>query len=542
MPTTGLTIGLTIGSRCVGAALCKVSSLGTDAYRPAVQRDRVNGHKGHKLHRIGAICLTLLIGATVLLTAPKPQESLADDSNPRVVNGEDTGRDQFPYLVALLGTEQYQQEGAYLAQFCAGVLTTRLTVVTAAHCVVDPEASALGAIRTIDPSELLAGLGPVLKSGSIPTFAVAGIAVHPDFNPRTGGFDLAVLTLTEEVNGRRVLLPILPAEHDRYAKPGTAARIAGWGSTQQEPLTYPNELHSGSVTLFPSGTCGRGENYSLQAKTFYGFNAQEADPESMLCAAGVGSRGVIIDSCQGDSGGPLVVGRGSNARLVGITSWGVACASQRPGVYTRIENMTGFLVRQGALGRSQPTVPPVVAAIPLHQAIRVTFQPTGLDVPPTGYAATATDSSTGTSQTCYALPRKDEVRPSCVIPGLANGNTYQVAGIATTDLGDTPPSAAQAVTPLPVPTPGRIVEWRWLSTTSVRIFVTRSDGNGTPLLQPRVVCVPIDGGPSRSAAIRDGSATLQSLQRVRNLCSVSATNAYGTAISVPRVLPVARSR
>mgnify|MGYP003289271441 CR=1 FL=1 len=54
--------------------------------------------------------------------------------------------------------------------------------------------------------------------------------------------------------------------------------------------------------------------------------------ETMVCA-GDG----VHDTCQGDSGGPLMAWNGRSFVLVGITSWGFACAHPAyPGVYTRL--------------------------------------------------------------------------------------------------------------------------------------------------------------------------------------------------------------
>jgi secreted trypsin-like serine protease len=466
----------------------------------------------------------------------------ADTPDPRVVNGTSADQGQFPYLVALLETERYHRDGAFLAQYCAGVLTTVRTVVTAAHCVSDPESSVLGQVRTIQPSELIAGVGAVLKTSAIRTFTVARVDVHPQFDPRSGRNDLAILTLNAPVPNGRPLLPMLPAEHKAYAKAGTTAHIAGWGSVRTFPPTFPRTLHTGVVTLFPARACGGGRGYSVDSTPFAGFGADEVDPASMLCAIGVSSGGAVVDSCQGDSGGPLVVGTGRQARLVGITSWGLDCAGDRPGVYTRIESMTTFLRSHDALGRTEPTVAPQLQVTALHQGIRVTFVDSSLDVPAIQFAATAVDPSTGTANVCYAKQRFDEIRSSCVIGGLTNGSTYEVSGFAATDLGDSPTSQPQVATPLPVPTPGRIVSWRWLDGRTARISVTRSEGNGSALATPQVVCLPIDGGASHRASVRNGTAVVHGLRRVRHLCSISARNDYGTAVSVPRVLPIPRSR
>ncbi len=49
----------------------------------------------------------------------------------------------------------------------------------------------------------------------------------------------------------------------------------------------------------------------------------------------------LVDTCQGDSGGPLMVFTDLKQwELVGITSYGYGCATEHPGVYTRI---TAFL-------------------------------------------------------------------------------------------------------------------------------------------------------------------------------------------------------
>lgn len=55
-----------------------------------------------------------------------------------------------------------------------------------------------------------------------------------------------------------------------------------------------------------------------------------------LCAYS-GSKGVGI--CIGDSGGPLF----SNNKLIGISSWGVACAKGYPDGFTRISTFVPWI-------------------------------------------------------------------------------------------------------------------------------------------------------------------------------------------------------
>ena len=58
---------------------------------------------------------------------------------------------------------------------------------------------------------------------------------------------------------------------------------------------------------------------------------------NMFCA-GTGN----TDSCQGDSGGPAVI----DNKLVGIVSWGLACASEYyPGIYTKVSNYYKWITK-----------------------------------------------------------------------------------------------------------------------------------------------------------------------------------------------------
>lgn len=63
------------------------------------------------------------------------------------------------------------------------------------------------------------------------------------------------------------------------------------------------------------------------------------------------NRGRILDSnicttspvgegmCMGDSGGPLAAGM----KLIGVVSWGIACANQQPDVFARVSSFVPWI-------------------------------------------------------------------------------------------------------------------------------------------------------------------------------------------------------
>ena len=57
-----------------------------------------------------------------------------------------------------------------------------------------------------------------------------------------------------------------------------------------------------------------------------------------LCAARPGK-----DSCQGDSGGPLFIQQEGGFTQIGIVSYGYGCATELPGVYTRLDIFTPWV-------------------------------------------------------------------------------------------------------------------------------------------------------------------------------------------------------
>lgn len=63
--------------------------------------------------------------------------------------------------------------------------------------------------------------------------------------------------------------------------------------------------------------------------------------EGHICAHAAGG---MRDACQGDSGGPLqLVGPNDVSTVVGVVSFGIACGSTLPSVYTRVATYLAWI-------------------------------------------------------------------------------------------------------------------------------------------------------------------------------------------------------
>lgn len=464
-----------------------------------------------------------LIAAVLLAALISPS---ANAFQPRVINGVDPAPGEMPFLVSIMNASDYSRDGAFQAQYCGGALTTPTTVVTAAHCLINPKSG-----RLSQPTDILIGFGPRLRAPNLRTVPITSFAIHPNYDLRTAQYDIAVLTLASAQDDIPTISPMRPSDESSYTEPGTPARVAGWGNTSVTGSAYPDHFRIGNVVVFPNQSCGSGAPFTVNNVVFRGFKRGEAFPETMVCAAGATSTARVTDSCQGDSGGPLVAGQGVAARLIGVVSWGDTCASNYPGVYTRVSAMSNFLQEVGALSSLAPTVPPGIEVTPLNEGLRITFYPANDGSRVNTFAATAQRGDERGE--CFATPRRDRLPTACEITGLINGEVYEVSAIAANTLGDSPATPPVSSTPIPVPDPGRITNIDVKPGGVAVISVSPPDGNGTAITSHRVSCTPLPRGATRSAQVRDGSVTLRNLRPGTYACRIIVRNAVGVVDTIP---------
>lgn len=251
----------------------------------------------------------LILGASLSIAVSLGSIDLAS----AVVGGSDAEISQAPWQVALVDSNDPNN---YQGQFCGGSLISPRWVVTAAHCVDS---------RVESDFRILSGVS-LLSSESLTGTAVSKIIVHPEWNPYTNRNDVALVEVAEPLvltSGIIETISISSAD----ITPGLSALITGWGSIQRdtgigETRTYPQKLQKGQVFAQTSNFC--------RSSLGLGF-----DSRTMMCAT---VDDFSVDTCYGDSGGPLAIYRSGRFELAGITSWGVGCAWEYPGVYTKVSN------------------------------------------------------------------------------------------------------------------------------------------------------------------------------------------------------------
>jgi secreted trypsin-like serine protease len=272
---------------------------------------------------VGALVAAMVVVSVVVFVrsgeaAPQtadeqtPYASVSPKS-PMIVGGTAVPNGKYPFMAALL--DKRRAGDAFDELFCGGTLIDKDSVLTAAHCLVNPNP---------DKLEVVVGR-TALNQNWGQLRSVSHRFIHPRYNGNGYGYDAAVLKLSRPLKGIKPI-KLATAKQNNLEKPGHILTTAGWGVVKQRPGPFDIRtfrMHEVSVPVVSDS----------RAKRAYQSQGLEYLP-SLHVAAGKKGK----SPCFGDSGGPLF-GSGSGTQ-VGITSHGAGgCGQARyPAVYTEVND------------------------------------------------------------------------------------------------------------------------------------------------------------------------------------------------------------
>lgn len=478
----------------------------------------LTGHRGIRASLVGVLGAVAL--AAVGLTAPSEA----------VVHGDAADTGQFPFLLAVaekVAAGSGDTFNGRYEQFCGASLVGPRKAITAAHCLED------GSWASGDLVVVAAPQGRKNETDA-QVRVVSNYAIHPGYDRVQIVNDIAVLTLDAPMVG---VTPVVPSSDDS-ALSESQVWSAGWGSTRRDTATpeYPDLFRVAPMVAFPATSCGavNPDPYSIGGYDFNGLSDSDVNFTKQICAQGYAG-GQIVDTCVGDSGGPLVVDSGAATRLVGLVSWGPdMCASDDPGVYTRVSAYQTFLEDHGVSfavpALEQPDMPVVVSATPSPGKLTIKVHAASTGDHPDAFWATATDAG-GAQRYCVVAAPTGTANANCVITGLTNGTRYRVTSWAVSGWSTTTKTAAVTGTPAGKPSAPRIdIDRSVLLPTYAVLKVTSFVTNGAAITAKYVKCTARNHPTLKATVNAKGVAKVSPLARGgKYSCKAYAVNVIGTS-------------
>lgn len=229
-----------------------------------------------------------------------------------IVNGITPEQNRYPYVASL----QYGRK-----HICGATLIAPDIILTAAHCVVQPEF--IGNYRVVVGEY---HLQDHMDTGE--TFYIDNIVTHPQYIVTNTYVDNDAMIM--KISGRSNHEPVMLNMKHNVPKKENRLTVMGWGSVDVKGEYLSNVLQEVDLNYLFKWECIKEGIKTITS--------------NMLCAFDQDRDNISEDSCYGDSGGPLIIKKMNAQDLqVGIVSYGTEICAEHPGIYTRISSIYDWI-------------------------------------------------------------------------------------------------------------------------------------------------------------------------------------------------------
>lgn len=233
----------------------------------------------------------------------------------RIANGLNATVDQFPYMVSI-------RHASNLQHYCGGSILSSQWILTAGHCVEDP-----------DPAKLIIYVGSIsLKSGGF-KYKVSNVILHENYSHVQTPFslkqmsnDIALIKIDGKIQLPQPNIQSIELETNWVDK-DVISTLSGWGMLKDGSM--PDNLQYMYSETLTNELC---EHYIEQLLYHIPLYKEQ------ICTL-IQHRKFARST---DSGGPLVV----NGKQIGVVSWGPSDVSEEfvgADVFTRVSSYINWI-------------------------------------------------------------------------------------------------------------------------------------------------------------------------------------------------------
>nr|ABR27829.1 salivary trypsin [Triatoma infestans] len=251
----------------------------------------------------------------------------ANKEDKRIIGGEETNVNEYPMMAGLF----YKPKELL---FCGGSIITQYHILTAAHCTQPFEED----VRDIQIVSGEHDQDKVDESSSTVYIDVLNFVPHEGYYLIGHRHDIAIILLKDKIVYTNIVGPAcMPTEPIDMI--GHKIKVLGWGKLSANGPSS-KVLMKVYLNVVPLEECNNTHEYIglVERRQICTYHPTK-------------------DSCQGDSGGPLLwLDREINRYvLAAVTSYGLSCATDVPGVNTNISYYMPWI--QKVVAETRPEAP-----------------------------------------------------------------------------------------------------------------------------------------------------------------------------------------